>query len=415
MRSLFRGSWAISIVLTGPSFAVPLAHAQIPHGPKIDGLIKQLASKNYKERDEADRQLRTMPKAVPYLKAALSSSDPEVVERITKILALYKSYSPKLLQRAKEFAKAGKVDLAIEQLWALDPPPDDKKYWQTIVDIAWLVGDKAIQGNPNRVDLSHHLPPRSLDDFEKNRLEPPPMTKITPRALADYQKANQGKWISLNAPFQEMREVFLGCLRAEAVNCQYLNHSVLIAPKNVAVHNTMANSILLVNGTFSGRKMVARSILIVGDQCGQLDHIHDSIVIADGPIPRIIQIKNSIIIASGNNVHNSPITRQSSDKWILKDKEQKPLGFIKWFETAQIGIEAKLAENSIEISALGQEKAFAKAGCRLGDKVLGVDQSRIDSVEEFRTSLRRAVVKGKVSLTLVRGKKRMEVTVVLTE
>ena len=155
--------------------------------------------------------------------------------------------------------------------------------------------------------------------------------------------------------------------------------------------------------------------MIVGDQCGQLDHIHDSIVIADGPIPRIIQIKNSIIIASGNNVHNSPITRQSSDKWILKDKEQKPLGFIKWFETAQIGIEAKLAENSIEISALGQEKAFAKAGCRLGDKVLGVDQSRIDSVEEFRTSLRRAVVKGKVSLTLVRGKKRMEVTVVLTE
>ena len=120
--------------------------AELPSNPKIKKLIANLGSDSFKERQEAEKQLREMPEAIPYLEEELSSRDAEVVERCKRILAASRKLDiPKFFARARALAKEGKIELAMELLLYVDVKAENDDFWETTLAISNLVRDKAIE------------------------------------------------------------------------------------------------------------------------------------------------------------------------------------------------------------------------------------------------------------------------------
>jgi hypothetical protein len=142
--------------------------------------------------------------------------------------------------------------------------------------------------------------------------------------------------------------------------------------------------------------------------------VEDSIIICRKDFPRVMGVKNSILISSRSIPTHKKAT-QYEGQWIIQENEPKPLKFIEWFETSQIGIEVDSINGSIEISKLDSKKTFAQADCKVGDKLLAVNDAKIDSIEDFRIAMRRGVIDEKVVLLLARGKKTIEVPIAIKE
>ncbi len=121
-RLLFLTILLILVICASGLCAPP--YTDLPDNPRIEKLINQLGSKKYKDREEAQNQLRALPEAIPYLKAALASADPEVVERLKSILASTRkqAYSPKMLERRRNSPKSARLNWQSNNFLRSNPP-----------------------------------------------------------------------------------------------------------------------------------------------------------------------------------------------------------------------------------------------------------------------------------------------------
>jgi hypothetical protein len=372
----------------------------LPENPKIEKLINQLGSERYKERAEAQEQLRNMPEAIPYLRQSLGTANLERRERINAILAGVKAKKqidlPKTLERAKDFAKAGKIELAMEQLFAIEPVVHKEIYWQTALDIGNIVKERAVKFYQR--------------DFKRPVLS-------FPETVSDYLQAFQQpnlQWVSSDASLVEKGQ-FFGCMRANGARVGSMR-GILLSSKETGF-NTLAGSIVLTHDLSIQSPWVIGTLVLARDSHLPLNSgliAHGSIIICRGDLPRVIDIRDSILISSGNISIHKKATRFEG-QWIIQENEPKPLQFIEWFETSQIGIDADRIDGSIVISKLDPKYSFAQAGCTVGDKVLAVDNEELDLIESFRIALRRGAVEGKLVLKILRGKKVIEIPVSIKE
>jgi S1-C subfamily serine protease len=96
-------------------------------------------------------------------------------------------------------------------------------------------------------------------------------------------------------------------------------------------------------------------------------------------------------------------------------QEATPLGFVKWFDPASVGVVVEKAAGGVKVKQADEGKPFARAGLRAGDLAVAADGKKIDSPESFRRLLRAKVVMGdELTLEVRRDGKPVKVTVVLS-
>jgi hypothetical protein len=104
---------------------------------------------------------------------------------------------------------------------------------------------------------------------------------------------------------------------------------------------------------------------------------------------------NCRIITSGA-VHFLPskelpaaIRRRNTE---IKEHEPNPLGFVRWFDPASVGVTVEAAAGGVRVRAAG--KSFAAAGLRSGDLLTALDGEAVKSPDESRLLLRSKLADG---------------------
>jgi S1-C subfamily serine protease len=124
--------------------------------------------------------------------------------------------------------------------------------------------------------------------------------------------------------------------------------------------------------------------------------------VCDGDVKVGANAINCFIIARGNVTY----AIKASDSWIIssgsvrlsladvdktakgKEKERTPLGFVKFFDPASIGVAVESADGVLRVKTVAAAKSFGRAGLRLGDQIIALDDTKVDSPESFRRALR---------------------------
>ena len=119
----------------------------------------------------------------------------------------------------------------------------------------------------------------------------------------------------------------------------------------------------------------------------------------------------SVIIATGKVTSPIPVS-QSTQSVIIERVENFPAN-LKLFDTAKAGVEVSLVPSGVRVAKIHAGKAFAWAGVRPGDLVKAVGETKIETLNDFRRSVRRAFVEQqRTTIQLKRGGKILTVPVV---
>ena len=136
--------------------------------------------------------------------------------------------------------------------------------------------------------------------------------------------------------------------------------------------------------------------------------VYNSLVIARGTV-RCGGIHNSRVI-SGGEVQLSRSAKVLDSKVV--EKETKPLGFVTFFDPADVGIKVDSADGGVRVKEAEKGKPFAAAGLRADDLVTALDGEAVKDAESFRRLLRaKLAVEGTTTFKVRRGDKAVEVAV----
>jgi S1-C subfamily serine protease len=151
--------------------------------------------------------------------------------------------------------------------------------------------------------------------------------------------------------------------------------------------------------------------VIVCDGDFTVDLLIGCVVIARGDVRCKNRAENCRIIASGSvNVGGKEYERSSQ----IKQNEPKPLGFVKWFDPADVGVVVESGKDGVRVKKVDETKPFAKAGVKEGDLITVLGGTKAESPDAFRRRLRTAVVmEEELTLELRRDGKIVKLTVPL--
>jgi S1-C subfamily serine protease len=90
-------------------------------------------------------------------------------------------------------------------------------------------------------------------------------------------------------------------------------------------------------------------------------------------------------------------------KSTVESEQDRPLGFVRWFETTSVGFEASPGKGGTRITDVTNGSVAARSGLRKGDVITAIDGEAVkDSVEDFRKQVRRGSVQDGCIVTVTR-------------
>ena len=96
----------------------------------------------------------------------------------------------------------------------------------------------------------------------------------------------------------------------------------------------------------------------------------------------------------------------------IQESVAEPLGFVKFFEPAQIGLQAAADDGAVKVLRAAPVKAFHKAGLRAGDVLLAVGAAEVrDDAGLRRALLRHVALEEPIPLRVRRDGKILELKV----
>jgi hypothetical protein len=145
---------------------------------------------------------------------------------------------------------------------------------------------------------------------------------------------------------------------------------------------------------------VGDTVIICSGEARLTGEVHTSVVIAQGPV-RVsadgsATLSNVNVILAGGKIEKPPGKVATPDA-LVKGGVAKPLGFVRFFETARVGVEvgkAKKHPEGARVTKLDAAKGFARAGLWKDDVVTAVDGQEVKTPEAFRRALLRRLVEG---------------------
>jgi hypothetical protein len=360
-----------------------------PAEQAIGQLVAQLGDTSFAVREAATKRLMEREDAIPALRRALKSRDSEVARRAQEILdALDRRENERAFARLADLVKRGAVDQAAEMFVRRGKWDDEMASWQLFAELAGKVTD------------------REREAYGKASL--PDRDSVPARDFRRYAAKQGPRFEIITARRPSREQLGMGCaIRAEEiVGKRPLTTNLIISAGNVTA-SSVGTSVIFAGGSVDCGT-VQRS-LIVCDGSIEVAHLTDCLIIARGTVVCSNTAYTSRIISCGNVVFKHP-DRVSESKVV--EKEAKPLGFITFFEPADIGIKVASAEGGARVKAAEKGKPFAAAGLRADDLVTALDGEAVKDAESFRRLLRaRLAVEGTMTFKVRRGERVLEIPV----
>lgn len=379
----------VAVGLAGPAAQIigqpAVEPVSTPDG--IRALISQLGSSRYQERDQAARRLAQLDESAPFLREAIQSRDEEVARLAKKALAEIRArIRPREICRFQALGKAGHVDRMLAGLVEWDGASDDVGLWQGTLDAVWSLADRAMAADVER-DQSKALkesPPRALKQTPKELLVEP----------GDAAQAAFGLRLVRTPTPLRLRDFGGAALALESVSVdRRLDRAIVLAEGPVKCKGTIRNSIIIC--------------------CSDVEagiEILNSVIVARGSIKCPLHVKDSILVASGKVDTSRGLVPGQRETNCIREEDATPLGLVKWFTPADVGLEVTPAKDSVRVEKLHDGKLPARAGLKVGDLITAVDRGKVDSAETFRKLLRRGSVQDRCVLTVKRGDETLDVT-----
>jgi hypothetical protein len=361
-----------------------------PSEPDAARLVRDLGSDDFKAREAAARKLLEYEAPPPALRAALKSGDPEVARRAGRIIReITRREENAALGRLTDLARRGEVDRFIELLARRPKWADEDACWQAVAEL-----------NGKLLDLP----------MEKYRL--PNLPGGERKSVGDFRRYTRVQHSKVVAAGRaDLKGGLNFVVRAEHISAKHVHLSLLVSSRGTRVHSA-DDSIILAGGPVEVEDMSGPLLVCAGDvKCGD---VSGCLLIARGDVRISGYAKDCVIITAGsvqflpNKVLDGKISRRQNVE--IKEHEPNPLGFVKWFDPARVGVTVEPAEGGVRVKAAG--KSFAAAGLRAGDLLTAIDGEAVKSPDEFRLLLRAKLADGgKMLFTVRRAGKDLKVPV----
>jgi hypothetical protein len=355
----------VGVVCIAASFGFCLAQEPMTAERQVDALIADLGSDSFEIRDAASRRLRERAEAVPALERARKSRDPEVARRAEDILEYFhRMEKEQQFARLVDLAKCGAIDQLVERLVRQKQADDAGTQWQVISDFAAKLTDLE-EKTYGRVSL------RQLDPVDAENFRRMPWGRaflnVTPRGASPklwngriVMRAEEIPWVS---GIHTFRVAVSGNAKlAEVVG------SVVFAGGSVEVRGGLGYSIILCDGDFRGDARLKNSLVIARGTiwCGEV-------------------VENSCLISCGKIAFRHP---ENVYETKVAENQATPLGFVKFFDAADVGIKAEGSDARVRVKEATKGKRFAAAGIQADDLVTAINGEKVNDYEGFRRLLR---------------------------
>ncbi len=387
---------AVLACLSGVPGLVPATRpcsAREPAGGEqgIDELIAQLGSQDFSLREAAKRRLMEREDAIPALRRACKSADAEVARRAQDILdALSRNGEERDFARLADLAKRGAVDQAIERFVRREKWHDEPACWQVIADL---------EGKLN--DLERKT-------FGSVSMGPGYKIRVTDKDARGFVSQQDLKIVASRPASQEMWKG-RAVLRAEEIaKGEEIALSLFALSGNIKVHH-IDDCAVFAGGSIEADDISNALIVCDGDVTVLYGALKRSLVIARGTVRCERVIENARIISCGE-------VKYKRAEWVVNskivEKEAKPLGFVTFFDPAEVGIKVEKADGGARVKEAAQGKRFAAAGLRAGDLITALDGDAVKDAESFRRLLRaRLAVDADMVLKVRRGEQTIPLRV----
>lgn len=379
-----------------------------PRPVDVAGLVRRLGSEDFAEREAASRRLATLNvDAVPQeVLAALESPNAEIRQRaaiVVKALREHIALAPERaaiarLPRGERFARRGQIDLFVASTAACEGKVNEDHPWVPAVNF----GRKLIELADMNGDRKPHNCPSSFQDFATYKKLFNPLFTQTDEVYKSQSRVAPEVILSLGSEATCRFSSSLVVARGP-VGMAISNHSLILATGDITCGDDINNSVVICDG----------DVLVAG-------HVQTSLIIARGKIKIGASANASNLIAGATVTIAKPREPGGAEfekvaKIVIDEHALKPLGYVTFFELSAVGVEAKLADAAVTVTAVADGKPFAKAGVKVGDIITDVNSKKPESAESLRRLLRDALAVGDATITLRRGEKTETVKVALPE
>lgn len=358
-------------------------------------LIEKLASPRFAEREDATKKLSLREDALPHIRRALKSSNPEIARRAKVILA---AIEHRTLDKFLGYGRDGRIDLLCEYLASRQSDADREKIWQGVIDIGVQMLQRARpQAKPPPAWEEKKLPGSSFREFLKSR----------PEFITDE-----------TTPESVPEPAFLTVRRDGRIGGAEIDRSLIVTAGPVHVQGHLFSSIVFSCGDVKADYQLSRCY-VVADGDVHAYHLIDNVIAARGNlhVKRVFSETNTtahiggrLILEPSRIKGKSPLKAKLDERpksFALKAACRRPLGFVRFFETSDVGIEL----TGTKVVALNAASPLRKAGLLVGDMLLAIDGKEAKDAESIRRMLRRALIQQEGRVTVKRGQKKLNLQV----
>jgi hypothetical protein len=214
-----------------------------PSEPATDGsktvaeLVARLASPRYAERERASAELCAREDALPALRRACNSSEPETRRRAK---AVADAIALRINERFLQMGRSGRIDLLVDWVTEFSPPGAAEANWQAVVDIGWDVLKRA------RPDLSarrkwENLPGPSYSQF----------LKLRPKFLGDANSLQNARY-----------PVFLTICQTAPLSGVNVDRSLVVCAHSIELRGAIISTILISIDDVSSASAIDGSVIV---------------------------------------------------------------------------------------------------------------------------------------------------------
>jgi hypothetical protein len=321
--------------------------------PSVEQLIDRLNSDDFQTRQQATRDLIEREDTESALMEALKSDSAEVQSRAETILAERKARLRKRhVARAVELANNGGVDLFAEAMAAVGDPGDDQA-WAAMLALTRRVV-KGWQG-PIR-GAGFQFP-------EVNRLRDEKPEARNWNGLIDYEDLSARRFVA-----------------GDLTGRNHINQSLFVAKGRVEARGRVVDSVFIATGDVKLPELPAMRSILICDGNVEVWGTNDCLIFASGTIKT---------------------TKLGFNKEMHVPNLRDLYGVARFFDPAQVGVEAAESEGGLTVKIVADGKPFARAGLRAGDRLRAVDGVQVSTTDAFRRALRRAIALAKQTVLTV--------------
>jgi hypothetical protein len=378
---------------------------------EIEALVERLASDRFEEREEAaQRLLKYEADAVPSLRKAAQSADPQVRKRSAELLVeIHSTTARRELARAVQFAEDGAFEESVERC------------------VRWVEEDPEDAALGALVQLAERLLLREKERFGNLRL---PAVKGSTTSFPFLTK-DLGAFVKKCHPLVKVvrsrhpvvnQPSFCSIVRGAGVTLQKNTTGLIVSSRDVIVSRECSHRLVITAcGSVTVHGHANDSLILSGGDVAVRNSLAGTLIVARGNITLPHSIGYSSVFAAGSATVSEPgigdlqagARKPELTRSVLREHDTEGLGLIRFFDERKLGVEVLPNKAGVLVKEAQRGRPYAAVGLRPGDVISAIDGVEIASPESFRTTLRQRLAEGNrfLKLSVQRAGEKLELRV----